>query len=359
MKNFLLLGVLSLLLVGCGGAEPTTDTQPTPKPSVATTPQPTETRTTDTAADPTPTAAETNDPADTTPKTIVASFYPLAYFAEQVVGDGLMVVNLAGATDVHEYSPTPQDMVRLNEADLVLYLEEQFEPWVGDVIPNLVAAGVPTLEVIEGLELLKMEEHDEDDHDEHGHEGHEDEHEDEDDHHGHNHGEYDPHTWLDPVLAQAMIEKITAAVVQIDPANEANYVANAAAVTKRLVALDETYRAGLSACATDEVIVSHDAYGYIAERYDLDLHAIAGLSTQDTPSAKILAELKEEAEEGITHVLVEDNSVKEFAETLARETGLATLPLNPLGRGTLDTSKDYFDVMGDNLESFRMALSCE
>lgn len=68
---------------------------------------------------------------------------------------------------------------------------------------------------------------------------------------------------------------------------------------------------------------------------------------------------KVEAEEGITHILVEENSVKAFAETLARETGLATLPVSPLGRGTLDPSKDFFDVMNTNLNSFKIALNCQ
>jgi len=89
------------------------------------------------------------------------------------------------------------------------------------------------------------------------------------------------------------------------------------------------------------------------------MHTIAGISSQDEPSAQILAELKKEAEEGITHILIEENNVRRFADTLARETGLATLPTNPLGRGTLDPQKDFFDIMQENLQSFKTALNCQ
>ena len=79
----------------------------------------------------------------------------------------------------------------------------------------------------------------------------------------------------------------------------------------------------------------------------------------DEPSAKTLANLKDEAAEGMTHILIEENNVQKFAETLAEETGLEGLTLNPLGRGTLSADKDFFMVMEENLASFKTALGCE
>lgn len=295
------------------------------------------------------------------PKQIVASFYPLAFMTEQIVGDKATVVNMAGSVDVHAYEPSPQDMVRLNEADLVVFQGAELEPWTDDVIPQLQQKGITTLEVTHDLELTKMEAHDEHEEDSHDEDEHEDEHDEhqEEGHDEHHHGESDPHTWLDPVLAQDMIDTILEALVGIDSVNKAIYQNNANNLKQRFTNLDTDYKSKLKQCEKQEFIVSHDAYGYLARRYGFTMHPITGFSPQDEPSAKILAQLKEEAEEGITHILIEENNIRRFADTLATETGLGTLPANPLGRGTLDQEKDFFDVMEENLNSFKTALNCQ
>lgn len=280
-------------------------------------------------------------------KTIVASFYPLAFMAEQIVGEKATVINLAGAADVHDYEPSPQDLVKINTADLVIYQGAQLEPWTEDIIPTLSAM---TVEVTHDLDLSTMEKYDEDNEDEHDDEG---DHEDE-----HKHGEFDPHTWLDPVLAQQMVAKILAAIIEIDDSNKEFYQTNAMVLKNRFIELDQSFVSRLANCSVNEVIVSHDAFCYIADRYNFIIHSIAGVSTQDEPSAKVLADLKQEAAEGVTHILVEENSVRRFAETLASETGLTVLPVNPLGKGTLDSNKDFFNVMQENLTSFSSALHC-
>jgi len=314
-------------------------------------------------------------------KLIVTSFYPLAFMSEQIAGDKAQVINMAGSVDVHSYEPSPQDLVKLNKAHLVVFQGAELEPWTDGVIPELKAKGVSALEVTHNLTLAKNEEHD--DHDDHGdkeEEKHDDEHHDEkkeekhtkkdkhqddekhddEEHHDeHNHGEFDPHTWLDPVLAQDMVDQIATAIVSIDSANKDVYQANAKLLKDRFAQLDQAFEKGLANCANKELIISHDAYSYLVRRYGFKAHTIAGFSPHDEPSAKILAELKKEAEEGITHILIEENNVRRFADTLARETGLATLPANPLGRGTLDPKKDFFDIMQENLNSFKTALNCK
>jgi len=322
-KFFLLLSLFTLPLAGCGSV---TDSHLNTSP-----------------------AAPVTDKIQ-----VVASFYPLAFMAEQIAGNKGMVTNLAGAVGVHAYRPTPQDLVKLNEADLVIFQGAGLEPWTEGVVPNLQEKGVATLEVSHHLELAKNEGHD--DHDSADYE--EDE---EAGHDEHEHGEFDPHAWLDPVLAQAMVAEIAEALMAVDPANEAFYKANAKALQDRFSQLDEAFAAGLSQCANEEVIASHGAYGYLARRYGFDVHSIAGLSTQDVPSAKVLAALKAEAEAepGLTHILVEENGIQAFAKTLASETGLQMLPVNPLGRGTLDPTKDFFAVMEMNLQNFKIALNCQ
>ncbi len=331
--------------------------------------------------------------ADTESKPLViTSFYPLYFFANEIAGEHAEVINLAGASDPHDYSPTPQQLAQLNSADLVVYLGAEMEPWTDDVIPQLEAEGVATVKVSEYLPLYRLadenghkdhDEHedqdhheDEADHDgddlkeltdgdghsdaEHDEEDHESEkHEDEHDDDHHHHGEFDPHVWLDPILAQKMGDAIIAALARTDIAHVREYEANAGRLRVRLDALDARYSEGLSTCERTEAIVSHDAFGYLARRYAFELHPIAGISTMDEPSAKVLAELSELAEEdGITHILSEATAVQRFAQMLATETGLAVLQVNPLGAGPLDPEDDYFDVMQANLLSLRTALGC-
>jgi zinc transport system substrate-binding protein len=174
----------------------------------------------------------------------------------------------------------------------------------------------------------------------------------------HAHGAYDPHTWLDPVLAQDMVREITTALVAQFPEQEAALEENARVLIADLATLDTTYRGRLSSCTVDEAFISHDAAGYLARRYDLSFHAIAGLSTEDEPSAKLLNDLSREADDKRA-ILAEQGTVTAYAETLSRETGLAIVPFNPLGRGPLEEGAVYFDVMERNLESLAVAFACD
>lgn len=268
---------------------------------------------------------------------IVTSFYPLAFLTQEIVGEKAEVIDLSGNQEVHDFQPSPQNMVTLQTADLVILQGAELEPWADDVLPQLNAKNIPVLEVSQSLKLQKMEET------EQGHEENEEE----------NHGEFDPHTWLDPVLAQNMVDVILAKVIEIDGKDADLFRQNAENLKKTLHEFDLQFQ-NLS-CQNKEAIISHDAFGYLARRYGFTLHAIAGISTGDEPSAKLLAELKAEAEEGITHILTEENNVKRFAETLARETGLEMLPVF-----TLETdSEPFFSGYEKNLNALRTAFQCQ
>jgi len=285
-------------------------------------------------------------------KEIVASFYPLAYFAKEIGGDRVEVINLSGAQDVHEYTPTPGDIVRIMGADLVLYQGANLEPWAEDMEDRFVRENISHTAVLERLQeegLVQKDEHEDEHEDEHG-----DEYED-----AHDHGGLDPHTWIDPILAQEMVYIIQTSLKDIDQEGKSEYETRATDLLNRLSVLDQEYIQRLSVCERDEVIVSHDAFEYIAHRYGFTTHTIAGISPLDEPSAQALALLKQETKDGAEYILTESNSVTRYAETLSRETGLQMLSINPMGRGTLDPTKDYFDVARDNLDAIALALGCE
>lgn len=299
---------------------------------------------------------------------IVTSFYPLEYFVSEIVGDTVEVVNIGKNNDPHEFTPSAKDIVTMQEAALVVLQGAGLESWSEDVEHQLEEAGVPVFVANERLALYERkedlhEDHENHEHEEEEHDVHEQDHDHEDEHghddgHDHDHGAYDPHTWLDPVLAAETVGYLTEEIVALYPEYKSVYEANAQMLIQKLSELDAAYSAALSpeVCSVDEALVSHNAFGYIARRYGFTMHPIAGISTQDKPSAKLLAELKEEAEDGVLAVLTEENSVKKYAETVAQETGIMLIPINALPTGF--QGGDYIDGMRSNLESLTKAYGC-
>jgi zinc transport system substrate-binding protein len=306
--------------------------------------------------------------ADTEKLSVVTSFYPLQFALERIVGDLGVVTNIGEGRDPHDFEPTTQNILAMQKADVVVLQGADFEPWGDDVMERLVSDGVPVVLATDDIELHEGGHHHKDEHEEEEYdEGHEDEHghtheelEDHDHEHEedeHDHGAHDPHTWLDPVLFSQMVAHIAEEVAAIDPENASTYQENASALQAELNVLDTEYKNRLANCELNEVITSHDAFSYVAERYNFEIHSIAGLSTQDTPSATVLAELKEEAEEGIGAILLEQNSVAAYGETLARETGLETLSINPIAY-LVPSGENYLTLMQSNLDTFATALKC-
>jgi zinc transport system substrate-binding protein len=298
---------------------------------------------------------------------ITTSFYPLEFASERIVGELGTVINIGAGRDPHDFEPSTQNLVAMKRADAVVLQGADFEPWGDAVVASLKADNVSVIIATSDIELHEGgHEHGEDGSDndahasereeEHEDESHGDEHDD-----GHDddneHGAYDPHTWLDPVLFSEMVGHLAEKIATLDPSNADTYMKNAATLQTELASLHAQYENRFTGCELDEVITSHDAFGYLGDRYDFEIHAIAGLSTQDTPSATTLASLKVEAEEGIGAILLEENSITAYGETLARETGLQTLSINPISH-VIPVDEDYFTLMQKNLDAFATALAC-
>jgi zinc transport system substrate-binding protein len=251
----------------------------------------------------------------------------------------------------HEYEPTPQDLIAMENAALIIVNGAGFAGWEEDVIQNMPPSKVVVAS--EGLATLMGEAHEE--HEEEGeHEGKEEE--------EHKEEVIDPHVWLSPVLAQRMAERIRDGFIAADPGNEAAYRANASALVAELHSLDNAFRTGLAECARREIIASHAAFGYIAAAYDLEQEEISGLSTEEEPSPQQLVEVVRFAREhNITHIFFETLVTPELSETIAREVGAKTLVLNPLEGLTSEeiaAGKNYITEMQQNLANLRVALQC-
>ncbi|MFW3386430.1 UNVERIFIED_CONTAM: metal ABC transporter substrate-binding protein [Kocuria sp. CPCC 205274] len=292
---------------------------------------------------------------------VQASFYPLQYVTERVGGDLVQVESLTPAgAEPHDLELSPAAVDGLRTADAVVYLSG-FQPAVDDAVAQ--AAPEHALDAVhagvEGEEAHSAEEHGAAE-ESHGEEAHSEEAPAEesagDDGHGHD-GE-DPHFWLDPDRLAAVATEVSHELAEVDPDNAATYESNAEELATELAALDEEFTEGLATCERDTIVVSHDAYGYLADKYDLEQVAIAGLDPDTEPSPARLAEIGEVVEaEGVTTVFSESLVNPKVAETLAAEHGIETAVLDPVENQS-DESADYQQVMRNNLEALRTALGC-
>jgi zinc transport system substrate-binding protein len=169
----------------------------------------------------------------------------------------------------------------------------------------------------------------------------------------------DPHLWQDPTRLAQVAKETAAALAEADPAHEADFERNAAAVVKDLGALDDDYRTGLSRCRVDTVVVSHDAFGYL-DRYGLEVVGIAGLSPDAEPSPARLQELAALIRRtGVRTVFTETLVSPAIARTLADEVGVDTATLDPVeGLSDETADMDYLSLMRRNLTALQRAGGC-
>ena len=368
-------------------------------------------------------APPTNTPVVTfEPLSVVASIYPMQYFAERVGGDRVEVTPLVPpGAEGHTFELTARDLVTIGEADIIAMNGLELEPWLeraleslGDDVSGIVveAADAEAALEFEDHEAEEGEDHDEegedhgdedeDEGEDHGdeereeeedHHGEEEEegedhgdeeeeegedhgdeeegedhgdeeedHGDEEEGHGHGHGELDPHFWLDPLRAITQAERIAGALIEADPAGADVYRANLATLSSELRALHAEFEAGLSSCVHREFVTSHAAYGYLALAYDLEQVSVSGLSPGFDPSPQRLAGIADRINDlGIEAVLVEPVLSGSNEQVLADETGAGIYQIHPMDGITLDELAehgDYFGLMRDNLSSLRAAMEC-
>ena len=170
----------------------------------------------------------------------------------------------------------------------------------------------------------------------------------------------DPHFWLDPVRLASVGDALADRLTEADPDGAATYEQDAAALRTDLEALDAEMQAGLAGCAVDTLVTGHDAFGYLGDRYGLEVVGISGLSPSAEPSPAAQAEISELVRErGVATVYTETLVDPAVAETVASEAGVRTAVLDPL-EGLTDESagSDYLEVMRANLATLQEGQSC-
>lgn len=281
---------------------------------------------------------------------VVASFYPMAFLAEQIGGDHVNVSSLTQpGQEPHDLEISAKQTAQLEDSDAALYLKG-LQPSVDEAIGQ---AGLDTK--IDAASLTKLEDHGDVEHEHAGEEGHsEEEHSEE----GH---ALDPHVWLDPVKYAEIAKGVGAAFEKADPDHAADYKKNTDTLVKKLGELNTQFADGLKNTETKVFFTNHAAFTYLAERYGLTMEAISGIDPDSEPSPARIKELQTEAKaDGVTTVFYETLVSDKTAKTLADDAGLKTDVLDPL-EGITDKSKgdDYFQVMEANLKALQTALGAK
>lgn len=277
---------------------------------------------------------------------VIATFYPVYYFTSRIAGDDAVVTNLTPAgTEPHDFEPTPSDLLKLQDADLVISNGADLESWLPAALDATRTEKRKVSEAVSGITLRTATE------DEHAEEDHQEE-----------HGAYDPHVWLDPVLARQMVLNIQQALTQADPANEAAYAVRANALLQDLSALDTDFTRALATCQKDTAIFAHDAFNYLAARYGFTAEAVSGLSPEEEPTPKQLSSLATLAKDKkVTTIFFEELTSPKLAETLANEVGATARVLSPIEGLTEEQQSggvDYLSLMRDNMNALSQALAC-
>ncbi|WCN37587.1 metal ABC transporter substrate-binding protein [Aneurinibacillus uraniidurans] len=284
---------------------------------------------------------------------VYTSLFPVYSFAKTIGGDHVEVKSIVPpGAEPHDFEPSPKDLGELNEAKLFVYNGAGYEAWIEKVGQNLDKSKTKVLDASQGVQLLASTADD--------HEGHAATDGHKEDEHGHELGKYDPHVWLDPMRAKQQAQNIEKALIEIDPVHKADYEKNYQALAADLDAIDQQYKDLVAKAGKKELVVSHKAFTYLANRYGLEQIPVSGLSPSQEPTQQQLKQLIDTVKQhNIKYVAFEGLVENKVAQAVQRESGAEAVTLYTLENVTkeqLDAGKTYGDLMRDNLQTLKKVL---
>lgn len=265
---------------------------------------------------------------------IVTSFYPVYAMTKAVSGDLNDVRMIHSQSGVHSFEPSVRDVASIYDADIFIYHSKTLESWSKDLDANLSEQSVSVLEASENLPLDKVE-------------GLEDV----------EVGEgvdssslYDPHTWTDPILAAQEVDYIAKFLAKKDPKHKQIYQANAESFKTRAKKLTESYQKKFEKTKSKTMVTQHTAFSYLSKRFGLKQLGISGISPEQEPSPRQIAEIKAFVKTyDVKTIFTEDNVSKKTAEVVAKGTGAKIRVLSPLETPP-NNDLDYLDNLKLNLD---------
>lgn len=303
--------------------------------------------------------APQDDSAASNKLNIVTTIFPAYDWVREILGDETdraeITTLLDSGVDLHSYQPTVDDIVKISDCDLFLYVGGESDGWVDDALknaPNKDRKVIRLLDVLgdsakaeETVEGMQEEEHD-----------HEEE------------AEYDEHIWLSLKNAQVLVAAISEALQETDPARKNTYAANAAAYAEKLSALDGEYRAAVDSGKYKTLLFGDRfPFRYLADDYGLDYYAaFPGCSAETEASFETVSFLAGKMDAlGLPCVLTIEGTQHKIAETIVQNTAQKNQQVLTMDSMQAVTANDaasgvsYLSIMEKNLSVLKKALGQE
>ena len=280
-------------------------------------------------------------PQVATKPSVTVSTFALYDIVQHVAGDSVDLFKiLPWGVDAHDFELTPQLMVKISQSDLVIYSGAGLEPWVHGF--NFKHA---VIDMSSHVNLRALKHHDEDI--------------DEDEHH---HGAFDPHYWLSPSNMMMATDVITQSLITLNPSLKESYLSNKDEYLSMLKNLDKQFKTKLSTCKKDTIVVNHNAFGYIADKYNFHVASLSGFSSEAKPSAKDMTRLMNLIQKDkISTIFFESFASDRVIKSIAKDTHIHVDSLQPLANLTANEAQEkltYEKIMSVNLEKIAKVLEC-
>jgi zinc transport system substrate-binding protein len=272
---------------------------------------------------------------------IALSSYALYDVAKNIAGESMNIFSmLPYGVEVHSFEPTPKIMASVNDAVLVVYSGAGLQPWT-----HTFEDQKNGLDMSRYVKLLDAS------------------HEEEGEEHHHHESDFDPHYWLDidnMIIATNILKE---KFIKILPQNQDMYEENAREYIIKLQAIDRSYKEKLTTCKLDTIVVEHNAFSYLANKYNFNVSSISGLSPDAQPSAQVMENiLNIVKEKKINTIFFEPFASDKVVKTLAHDAHVEVDMLQPLENITQDEAKKgvtYESLMLENLTKIAKSRECQ
>lgn len=291
---------------------------------------------------------------------IVTTLFPFYDITSQLVGKEAEVsLLLPPGVEPHSFEPTPQDIIKIQEADIFIYTGNVMEPWVKDIVAN-IPESVKVINASDGINLIESK--DDHSHDDHGH----------DDEHGHEDekkesksgSNLDPHFWLDFNNTIIATNTISKAISELNIVDNNNLDQNKNSIVIALEQLDTEYSNTLAKCSNKTILqAGHRTFEYLTRKYNLEYVTTEELSPNSDTSAQDIAKLVKEVRETRAKAIFSEELIEpRIANTIASETGVPVLELNGahnISAEQFQAKISFVDIMKQNLENLSIGLECK
>lgn len=297
-----------------------------------------------------------NNKEEVTQLNVVTTLFPQYDFTKEIGGENVDVtLIIPPGVEPHAFEPTPQDVLKMLDADVLIYTSAEMEPWITSVLETLDPSKTLVVDASVGVDMIASD-HDDADHEEDA------DHEDHEDEHDHDHEGTDPHYWLDPNNAIIMVSNIEVALSKKLPEQATLFSENASKLTHDLETLDQAIVEAVERFDSKTILSGgHFAFGYFAHRYGLEnVSPYEGFSPDAEPTPQKIAQLIDTISSTKAKAIYYEELIDpRVAKVISDETGVEMLLLHAahnISKEELSKGTTYLEIMYGNLERLKEGL---